>query len=108
MTGRMTSHALRAIAFSYCDMRVGDFQNLMRQMEGEIDDTDEVNALEQDQTLLAMIALKDPLRQNIKEIIKNADESNINLRLISGDNLNTTAAVAFDVGLLTREEYESI
>lgn len=75
-------------------------------MEGDIDSEEEIRALEQDQTFLAMVSLKDPVRDNIKKVIAKAIEAKVQLRLISGDNLNTTAAVAVDTGILTREEFE--
>jgi len=81
---------------------------MMAQMHGDIDSEDEIRHLEQDQTFLALVALSDPIRQNIKEVVSKALESGIHLHLISGDNLNTTAAVAVDVGILTREEFAGI
>jgi magnesium-transporting ATPase (P-type) len=77
-------------------------------MNGDIDSEDEIRHFEQDQTFLALVALSDPIRQNIKEDVSTATQSGIHLRLISGDNLNTTAAVAVDVGILTREEFVSM
>lgn len=41
-------HSMRAIAFSYCDMTLQNFQALMQSIQGEIDSNDEINALEQD------------------------------------------------------------
>ena len=46
---------MRAIAFSYCDMTLSNFQSLMQSIQGEIDSSDEINALEQDQTFLALV-----------------------------------------------------
>jgi len=102
----MTSKSFRAMAFSYSDMSLNDFQNLQATMQGEIDSEEEIRALEQDQTFLAMVSLKDPVRDNIKKVIAKALEANVALRLVSGDNLHTTAAVAVDTGILSREEYE--
>lgn len=105
MEEKMTTNSLRTLAFSYRDMSINDFQSMMSQMSGDIDSEDEIRHLEQDQTFLTLVALADPVRQNIKEVVKTAQDSGIQLRLISGDNLNTTSAVAVDVGILTREEF---
>jgi magnesium-transporting ATPase (P-type) len=43
MNEKMTQHSLRAIAFSYRDMNVSDFENMMAQMNGEIDSADEIS-----------------------------------------------------------------
>jgi hypothetical protein len=61
--------SMRAMAFSYCDMNVASFQSLMQSMQGEIDSSDEINALEQDQTFLALIVLRDPVRQSMIEMV---------------------------------------
>ena len=53
-----------------------------------------------------MIGLKDPIRPGVKEVIEKAARSRISLRLVSGDHLETTAAVARDVGILSAEEYD--
>jgi magnesium-transporting ATPase (P-type) len=100
---KMTSLGMRCLAFSYCDMDTREFDAMMQSMHGEIDSPQEIATLEgREQTFLALIALKDPLRTNIKDVIKNANTSRINLILVSGDNLLTSAAVAADVDILTR------
>jgi magnesium-transporting ATPase (P-type) len=107
--GEMTSHAMRCIALSYCDLSQGQFEELMASMQGEIDDENEIANLEgNDQTFLALVALKDPLRTNIKKVIENSNESRINLILVSGDNLTTSAGCACDVGILDKDQFEMI
>ena len=76
-------------------------------MSGEIDSNEEVAALEQDQTFLALIVLRDPVRSSVKDIVKESEESGVNLHLVSGDNLTTACKLARDIGMLTHEEYES-
>jgi len=97
---------MRSMAFSYCDMTVSNFQHLMQSMNGEIDSTEEISALEQDQTFLALVVLRDPVRESVKDMVYEAAETGINLHLISGDNLATACKVAYDVGMLTYEEYQ--
>ena len=60
------------------------------------------------QTFLALIALKDPLRPNIKDSLGYAPLSGITLRMCSGDNLDTAKAVAVDAGILTEEEVNNV
>ena len=59
----------------------------------------------QNQTFLALIALKDPLRPDLKDSLGYAPLSGITVRMCSGDNLDTAKAVAVDVGILTAEEF---
>ena len=42
----------------------------MMNIQGEIDSNEEVAMFENDQTFLAMIVLRDPVRQSVKEIVK--------------------------------------
>jgi len=49
--------------------------------------------------------LHDPLRANIKEQIKEAQKQQINLRLVSGDDINTCIAIARDTGILTDDMF---
>ena len=76
-------------------------------MSGEVDTNEEVAVLEQDQTFLALIVLRDPVRSSVKAIVKESEESGVNLHLISGDNLGTACKLAHDIGMLTTEEYEN-
>lgn len=105
MNEQMTYLALRPIAFSYCDMDVTTFDRVMNAMQGDVDSANEIAALERDQTFLALIGLKDPIRPDIKNVVKDARAATINLRLCSGDNLHTTAKVAYDVDIMTDQEY---
>ena len=49
--------------------------------------------------------MKDPLRDRVKQVISYAAKGQINVRMISGDNLNTAKAIAFDAGILGKDEY---
>ena len=59
------------------------------------------------QTFLALVALNDPLRANLKDSLGYAPLSGIELRLISGDHLETSKAVAVDAGVMTLEQYNN-
>ena len=66
-----------------------------------------VGLLVQNQTFLALVALKDPLRHNLKDSLGYAPLSGITVRMCSGDNVDTAKAVAVDVGILTQEEFDN-
>lgn len=108
MEQKMTQLSHRAIAFSYCDMDCDRFNRLMDEMKGEIDDNNEIESLERDQVFLGMVGLKDPVRDNIKKVVNEASAAGVTVRLISGDNLSTTSAVAVDTGILSQEEFQMV
>lgn len=67
---------------------------------------DETGALEKPQALapLAFITLSDPIRENAKETLAFFKKQDVALKIISGDNPNTVAAIAEKAGF---EDYQS-
>lgn len=53
-----------------------------------------------------MVGMKDPLRDRVKQVVSYAKKGRINVRMISGDNLDTARAIAFDAGILGEGEYD--
>ena len=61
-----------------------------------------------DMTLLGLFGLHDPLREGVRSSVLWAKESGMmNVRLISGDHLETARAVAFRAGILKEEELDN-
>ena len=58
-------------------------------------------------TVIGIFALIDPLRDEIVESVKKCHKAGINIRMVTGDNLDTAKAIAIKAGLLTAEEAES-
>ena len=55
-------------------------------------------------TIIGIFALMDPLRDEIVESVKKCHRAGINIRMVTGDNLDTARAIAINAGLLTAEE----
>ena len=51
-------------------------------------------------TLLAILGIADPLRDGVKEAVKQCQGAGIFIRMVTGDNLETATAIARDVGIL--------
>ena len=66
----------------------------MHKIDGDFDSENEIVYLERNLTFLAMVGLKDPLRPGIKQTVETVLGMNIQIRLISGDALNTTFVTA--------------
>ena len=98
------SKGFRCIAFSYRDYSVGDFEAMGSFL-------DNVDAVQADQTLIGVVAMKDPLRDRVKDVIAYAKKGQLTVRMISGDNLETAKAMAFDAGILVNgpegKEYDT-
>lgn len=75
-------------------MSFEDWNQLMHKIDGDFDSENEIAYLERNLTFLAMVGLKDPLRPGIKKTVETVLGMNIQIRLISGDALNTTFVTA--------------
>ncbi|MGL5655796.1 MAG: cation-translocating P-type ATPase [Fusobacteriaceae bacterium] len=59
---------------------------------------------EQDMTLLGLVAMIDPPREEVYEAIKEAKSAGIRSIMITGDHKTTAAAIARDIGLMSSGE----
>ena len=56
--------------------------------------------LEQGLTMICIYGLQDPLRDGIREAIAKCHAAGINVRMCTGDNIDTAKAIAKDAGIL--------
>lgn len=54
-----------------------------------------------------MVGMKDPLRDRVGQVVQYAVKGRMNIRMISGDNLDTAKAIACDAGILTPQEFNT-
>ena len=83
----MSNEALKVLAFAY------------KEVENKKDYLNEENDL----VLVGLIGLKDPVRKNIKESIKECKSANIRAVMLTGDNLLTAYTIAKEVGICDTE-----
>ena len=88
----MAGFGLKVIAFAY---KVIDNKDVCEEKYNE----EENNLI-----LLGIIGLKDPVRDNIKESIKECLSANIRPIMLTGDNLTTATSIAKEVGICKSEE----
>ena len=61
-------------------------------------------ALEKNMTVIGIYALMDPLREEIVDSAIKCRKAGINIRMVTGDNIDTAKAIALNAGILTEEE----
>jgi P-type E1-E2 ATPase len=65
-----------------------------------------------DLTFIGIAGIKDPVRPDVPSAIKQCYRSGIIVRMVTGDNINTAKAIAYDCGILSKDseghEYEAI
>lgn len=83
----MTGQAMRTLALAYKKLP-----------DGEVDDN-----FEKDITLLALIGIADPMRPDVPDAIRIAHEAGIDVKMVTGDNPNTAAVLARELGLLSTD-----
>ncbi|KAF3031983.1 hypothetical protein E8E12_003108 [Didymella heteroderae] len=54
----------------------------------------------QKMTFLAIVGIQDPLRDSVKEAVKDCQHAGVYVRMVTGDNILTAKAIAEDCGIL--------
>ncbi|KAB1209585.1 Calcium-transporting ATPase 9, plasma membrane-type [Morella rubra] len=54
--------------------------------------------------LLAIVGMKDPCRPGVKDAVKICSDAGVKVRMVTGDNLETAKAIAFECGILTSSQ----
>ena len=60
-------------------------------------------ALERGLTLIGIYALQDPLRDEVVNAVRTCHRAGINIRMVTGDNIDTAKAIALNAGILKPE-----
>ena len=56
--------------------------------------------------VVGIFALADPLRPEIVESVRKCKSAGINIRMVTGDNIETAKAIAIEAGIVTKEEVD--
>jgi magnesium-transporting ATPase (P-type) len=56
--------------------------------------------IEKDLVVAGVFGLKDPLRPGIQDAVKKCKKSGINVRMCTGDNIDTAIAISREAGIL--------
>jgi len=92
-------NGLRTIAFGYRDYDIDTWNTIASEHNNFLRETDR-HSLEEDLVFLAAFGLNDDLRDGVPEVIGKLYRGNVNVRMISGDNLETAIEVAKKAGIL--------
>jgi Ca2+-transporting ATPase len=91
------SQAMRTLAFGYAVLppeTPTDEESLHGQRE----------AIESNLVFVGMAAIRDPLRDDVKEAIQRCRDAGIEVKMITGDSVETARAIAYDIGLIQRRD----
>lgn len=99
---------LRLLCLAYRDLPITDLGTSEGIVSLSDDDscathnreTSQVEALEQDFTLISLVALEDPLRPEATAAIAKCQRAGIQVKMLTGDNAGTAAHIAAQCGIL--------
>jgi Ca2+ transporting ATPase len=63
----------------------------------------EREVLEKGLTMIGIYALQDPLRDEVIQSVRTCHRAGINIRMVTGDNIDTAKAIALEAGILKQE-----
>lgn len=64
------------------------------------DKTIDRDNIEKDLIFLGIIGISDPIREDVPAAVKRAKDAGIDVKMVTGDNINTATAIAKEAGLL--------
>jgi Ca2+-transporting ATPase len=62
------------------------------------------DALEKGLVFTGFLAIRDPLRDDVKDAVDQCRRAGIEVKMITGDNVETARAIAYDIGLIESRE----
>jgi Ca2+-transporting ATPase len=85
--------AMRTLAFAYRELPAGfpRDESAIHERRSE---------MESNLVFAGFVAIRDPLRPDVKEAVQKCREAGIEVKMITGDNIETAKAIGRDIGLL--------
>ena len=90
---------LRTLLISYVDYPVDEF-NAMKEQNNDFKTADDMETVETELTMVGIFGLKDPLREGIRDAVIKCHAAGINVRMVTGDNIDTAKAISLEAGIL--------
>jgi Ca2+-transporting ATPase len=91
------SQAMRSLAFAHRELPAdcpADEDGLHLRRE----------AIESGLVFNGLVAIRDPLREDVKDAVDRCRAAGIEVKMITGDNVETARAIAYDIGLIDRRD----
>jgi len=95
--------AYRTLLIAYADYTYDEYLRL-KDANNNFQSESDREALEQNLTLIGVYALQDPLRDEVIPSVRICHRAGINIRMVTGDNIDTAKAIALESGILKPEQ----
>jgi Ca2+-transporting ATPase len=94
--------AYRTILIAYADYTEEEYRRYMSQ-NNNFEKPSDREALEKNLTMIGIFGIQDPLRDEVVRSVRICHKAGINVRMVTGDNIDTAKAIAIEAGILTRD-----
>ncbi len=91
------AQAMRTLAFGYAILPP-------ETPDGEDELHARREALEHGLVFVGFVAIRDPLREDVKDAVAQCRQAGIEVKMITGDNVETARAIAYEIGLIDRRD----
>jgi Ca2+ transporting ATPase len=105
VTNTFAKEAYRTLLIAYADISYAEYEKL-KAANNDFSTERDREVLESDLTVVGIFALQDPLRDEIIESVRKCHRAGINIRMVTGDNLDTAKAIAIEAGIISKQEAE--
>ena len=95
--------AYRTLLIAYADYTEEEYLRLKAQ-HNNFEKEGDRESLEKNLTLIGIYALQDPLRDEVVRSVRICHKAGINVRMVTGDNIDTAKAIALEAGILTKDQ----
>ncbi len=85
---------------AYVDYELNEWESLKSSSKNFETEADR-ETVEKNLILVGIFGLMDPLRPGIKEALLQCKRSGINVRMVTGDNIDTAIAISKEAGIIT-------
>ena len=99
VVNKFACNAFRTLLVAYTDLTMRQYE-VMKADNNNFQKEDDREILESGLTAIGIYALMDPLRTEIVHSVKVCHEAGINVRMVTGDNIDTAKAIAINAGIL--------
>lgn len=92
---------------AYLDLDQNEWENMKRN-NNNFTEAESKEAVESGLTMVGIFALADPLRPGVAEAIDTCHRAGVNVRMCTGDNLDTATAISLQAHIITPADISDI
>ena len=95
------------VVMDLCDIDPDEREKTQRQLLEWQQHAMRTLAIAQDKTLLAIVAISDPLRKEVPAAIRQCERAGINVKIVTGDTAQTAMEIARQTGVITGDSEQA-